>query len=197
MATELEKLVALNEAGMTSDEDKARLAELQGQAQAKLEPPAPAAKSAAAAKAPASTTVNFEDIVDIAKFNEGGEQYFMPSESGYWKSELVAVDKPSFGSNADKDLKIFNFVTNDTRLKAQGRAAVWCEMGKGAFQLKTILDGIGIPYTVEGSVVKYSITFPHACYADWSRDPKGKASGGVLLTGLRTVEAGASIEKAI
>lgn len=183
MATELERLEVLIKADIATPEDKKRYAELLAEA-----PPAPIAT------VPQTGAIDFEDEVDVVKFKEGGERYYMPSEEGFHKSKLVEVVKPSFG---EKDLKIFNFETDDPKLKSQGRGAIWVEMSKGAFSLKTILDGIGIPYTLEGSKVKYSISFPHPCYANWSMDPKGRASGNVLITGLRTLEAGAAVEKAI
>ena len=145
MATELEQKKALIDAGIATNEDKRAFIELGGRIEGDK---AILPSSGVAPQAPAAVAgaVDFEDEVDIGKFKEGGDQYYLPSEEGFWRSELAEIDKPSF---SDKDLKIFSFETNDSKLKIQGRGAVWVEMSKGAFTLKTILDGIGIPYTIE------------------------------------------------
>ena len=187
MATEIDRLKALVDAGVATDEDKARYAELSGAAEA------PALAPVAAAPAPASgEAVAFEDSVDEESFKRGGSQYFMPSQEGYWKSKLVEVLKPSF---TEKEQKWFIFETDDPKLKAQGRGVIAAEFTKGAFKLKDVLDGLGIAYKVENGIVKYGIKLPFGCYADWSRDPKGL--GEVRISGLRTLEAGATVEKAI
>ncbi len=87
------------------------------------------------------------------------------------------------------------FETDDPALKAQGRGVVSAEFTKGAFKLKDILDGLNIAHTVVNGVVKYSVVLPFGCYADWSRDIKGL--GEVRISGLRTLAAGATVEKAI
>ena len=185
MATEQERLKALIDAGVATDEDKTKYDELLK---------APVAEAVAPAPAPTAEgdAVGFEDHVDEESFKRGGSQYFIPSQEGFFKSKLVEVMKPTF---TEKEQKWFIFETDDPKLKAQGRGVISAEFTKGAFKLKDILDGLNIPYTVDKGTVKYSIKLPLGCYADWSRDPK--SLGEVRISGLRTLEAGATVEKAI
>lgn len=184
MATEQERLKALIDAGVATDEDKAKYDELsKAPAEAAAPAPAPVTESGA---------TDFEDSVDEESFKRGGSQYFMPSQEGFFKSKLVEVMKPTF---TEKEQKWFIFETDDPKLKAQGRGVISAEFTRGAFKLKDVLDGLNIAYTVVNGVVKYSLKLPLGCYADWSRDPKGL--GEVRISGLRTLEAGATVEKAI
>lgn len=191
MATELEKKKALIDAEIASDEDKRVFIELGGTiVDSKGILPVVSEESPAA---PAQTgTLDFEDGVDEEAFGRGGQQYFMPSEEGFFKSKLVDSFKPEY---VEKNQRWFVFETDDPKLKAQGRGVIQAELGRGAFKLKDVLDGLAIPYTVVKGIVKYSISFPVGCYADWSKDIK--ASGGVRISGLRTLEAGAAVERAI
>lgn len=190
MATEQERLKALIDAGVATEEDQARFTELSATpAEAEAPPPAPAAEAEPVA---AGEALSFEDGVDEEAFKRGGSQFYMPSEEGFFKSKLVESMKPTF---TEKEQRWFIFETNDPKLKAQGRGVISAEFTKGAFKLKDILDGLNIPYKVVSGVVKYSMKLPIDCYADWSRDAKGL--GEVRISGLRTLEAGAAVEKAI
>ncbi len=186
VATEEARLKALIDAGVATDEDTARYKELTG---GKAETPAPAATEEPAATGDA---LSFEDSVDEASFKRGGSQYFMPSEEGFFKSKLVETLKPDFTKSAQR---WFIYETDDPKLDSQGRGVICAELTKGSFKLKDILDGHNIPYKVVNGVVKYKLALPIGCYADWSRDAKGL--GEVRITGLRTLEAGATVEKAI
>ena len=130
--------------------------------------------------------------MDEDSFKRGGSQYFMPSQEGFFKSKLVDSMKPDF---TQKEQRWFVFETDDPQLKIQGRGVIAAEFTKGSFKLKDVLDGLGIAYTVVNGVVKYKLSLPLGCYADWSRDVKGM--GEVRISGLRTLEAGAAVEKAI
>ena len=194
MATEQEKLQVLVDAGIAGDDDIKRLAELSnpvpavvGTTQTVASNPAPVTEPVAASEA-----ISFEDNVDEEAFKRGGSQFFMPSGEGFYKSKLVEITKPTF---TDKEQKWFIFETDDPGLKSQGRGVIAAEFTKGAFKLKDILDGLNIPYTQVGGTVKYKVALPFGCYADWSRDSKGL--GDVRISGLRTLEAGAAVEKAI
>lgn len=190
MATEIERLKALIDAGVATEEDKTRYAELQATPVAEAPAPAPAPVPAPAVAE--GEAVAFEDAVDEEAFKRGGSQFFMPSQEGFFKSKLVEAMKPTF---TQKEQKWFIFETDDPKLQAQGRGVISAEFTKGAFKLKDILDGLSIPYEVIGGVVKYAIKLPLGCYADWSRDAKGL--GEVRISGLRTLEAGSAVEKAI
>ncbi len=190
MATEQEKLQVLVDAGIAGDDDIKRLAILSNPAAA--EATATVASTSAPEPEAAGGAIDFEDNVDEEAFKRGGSQFFMPSGEGFFKSKLVEIMKPTF---TDKEQKWFIFETDDPQLKAQGRGVIAAEFTKGAFKLKDILDGLNIPYTQTGGTVKYKIALPFACYADWSRDSKGL--GEVRISGLRTLEAGAAVEKAI
>ncbi len=194
MATEQEKLQVLVDAGIAGDDDIKRLAILSNPAAAEAtettaSTPAPVAEAEPVA---AGEAIDFEDNVDEDAFKRGGSQFNMPSGEGFYKSKLVEIMKPTF---TEKEQKWFIFVTDDPQLKVQGRGVISAEFTKGAFKLKDILDGLNIPYTQTGGTVKYKIALPYACYADWSRDSKGL--GEVRISGLRTLEAGAAVEKAI
>lgn len=182
MATELERLEALIKADVATEEDKKRYAELTAGAEA---PPTPA-------PAVATETVSYADAVDLDAFKRGGQQYYMPSEEGFWKSKLVETFKPEY---TEKEQRWFVLKTDDPKLKAQGRGVIQAEFGKGAFKEKDVLDGLAIPYQIVGSEIHWKAKFPISCYADWSKD--SKATGGVRISGLRTLEAGAAVEKAI
>ena len=188
MATEQERLKALIDAGVATEEDKARLSKLE------TEPVAAPAPAAAVAPVPVAdgAPLDYEDSVDEDSFKRGGSQYFMPSQEGFFKSKLVDSMKPSFTT---KEQRWFVFETDDPQLKAQGRGVIAAEFTKGSFKLKDVLDGLAIPYTVVNGVVKYKLNLPLGCYADWSRDSNGL--GEVRISGLRTLEAGATVEKAI
>jgi len=195
MATEQERLKAIIDAGVATDADKEAFTKAGGTIVEGVATLGPAsAEVAAPAPAPAaeSGATDFEDHVDEESFKRGGSQFFMPSQEGFFKSKLVESMKPTF---TEKEQRWFIFETDDPKLKAQGRGVIAAEFTKGAFKEKDVLDGLNIAHTAVNGVVKYSIKFPLGCYADWSRDPKGL--GEVRISGLRTLDAGAAVEKAI
>ena len=183
MATEKERLSKLVAAGVATDSDKTKLRELiekedEGPVSTATEPIAEALVAKASGKEKEYTLEG-----DIDAFKRGGSQFFPPNKDGFHKSALVEVIKPEF---TEKDQYWFIFETTD---KDKGRGMISAETSKGFFKAKDVLDGIGIPYSIDEDrgQVKFKAALPYPCWADWGRDSKG--AGGVKKSSLKPANA--------
>lgn len=180
MVNEKDRLQALVNAGVATDEDKARLRELLGKEE---EVPV------AAAPVTSGEGIPWEADVDVDAFKRGGSQYYCPKEEGLQKTKLVDILRPDF---TEKEQLWFIFET----ARGDGRGVVSAELTKGAFKLKDVLDGLAIKYTLDERTGKVKFNpgkLPLDCWADWGKDAKGL--GGVKISGLKP--ASANIEQAM
>ena len=183
MANEQERLQALVNAGVATDADKARLRKLIEEGEITEAEAVPKPEPAPTKGKKASEPIQWRIPVDAQAFKKGGQQYYPPKKDGFHKSAIIDIVRPDF---TEKEQVWFVFATTDDDA---GRGAVVCELGRGSFKVKDVLDGVGIPYTLneETEEVDFSIAHPFACWADWQRDPKGL--GGVKIGSLKPADA--------
>lgn len=160
MATLIEiqnKIKALENSDLTDSEIYRQLkAE-----EAKMGSPAAKAPAKAVAKAPAKAIITEELVIlDVAvdqdSFEQGGQQFGAPAKPDVYAGVFDGIVKPT-----TKENQIWLvFKTDDERVLAQKKQQVKSiitvtPMGKGAFKLKDILDGLQIAYdnSVSGKVL--------------------------------------------
>lgn len=195
MATEKDRLQAYMIGGLATDADKARLREL-----IEAELSGGAVSEASATPVPIATpTVSSpveegEKIVitlsNVKKFKEGAE--YSITKEGLFKSRLVYYFEP----NTDKPQMWFVFESDDAKVKPANRGVFVGEYGAGSGILRTLLDSLHIPFTLDETTDNVSIEMPKlplACWAEWSKD--SKAIGGVKISGLKPGDA--KIEQAL
>jgi len=176
MATEVERLTALKNAGAAEDADLKRLAELE-------------------VKGQNNSDDGFETLGIITnpdKFNASGE--YKINKEGFFKSKLTSIQLPA----TEKPQSWFIFETDDAKAGKGNRGVYVGEFGAGSGILRTLLDALEIPYKLndETGKLKYKKpVMPMACYADWSKDTK--SIGGVRISGLKTEAVGKEIKPAI
>lgn len=184
MENRLTRLEALEKIGFATAEERKELAEIRAAIAGKgVTPTIDTGTSATQSKDVAidveDKSLTYSDTVNLEAFMRGGQQFYMPSKEGTWKSRLVDIQL-----KLEKNQRWFVFETCDPDLKKQGRGVVVVDLGDGAFKLKDIIDGLHITYKVDEKMgsVDYTIAMPLMCFAEWIKD--GKALGQARIGNL-------------
>jgi hypothetical protein len=170
MATQeelVQRIQALEAAGLPAEDEKAELKKLLGKS--------PEASTETRVATPADSNVVLFDIeVDLDAFNEGGQQFGAPEEPGIYQGTFEGIITPT----TKEDQLWFVFQTADPRLERQVRSAlIISPSGKGAFKLKDVLENLEIPYTVKGRQVSGAIPKGLPCQLEYQEvTASGKTS---------------------
>ncbi len=181
MATELERLTALKSAGVASEADLKRLAEL--------------------GKVPA--TSGDEQWEVLASVDTEAEETYRTSgeytlaKAGFMKSVIVATKEPQ-----TKTTQKWLILESADSFKGKGgiekknRGIVILTFSGGIGISHQALDALEIPNKVENGKMSWiPPKLPMVCYAEWANDPK--AIGEVRISGLKTEAAGAAIKQTL
>jgi hypothetical protein len=182
LATEIERLTALKNAGVASEADLKRLAELAG-----------------------STATATEDdgmeqlgtVTDTDRFNSAGEYALV--KAGFMKSAIVSIQEPQTKTSQRwlivESLDAFKTKSGSMR-KNRGVIVLTFDAGVGI--TRGVLEGLDIPFRLEEAtgILKWKKpALPYAFYGDWQSD--SKAIGQVKITGLKTEAIGAEIKPTV
>jgi len=179
-----DKIKALEDAGLDATDEIAELAKLPAGKPAKV-----VAKVSGATEA-----VEFDIEVDVDSFESGGQAFGAPIEPGIYQGVFQDIITPT----TKPEQRWFIFKTDDPRVEKQlGRqvrsALIVSPLGGGAFKLGDILDGLNLPYTLDGNHVKGSIPKGLACSLEYQeRTLEGKTQNR-----LQNVYAAGTVETAI
>jgi hypothetical protein len=181
LATEIERLTAVKNAGLASEADLKRLAELLG----------------GVTSEPADDGMEVLGMVtDIDRFNSAGEYGLI--KSGFMKSAIVSIQEPQ-----TKTIQKWLIVESEEAFKMKSgamrknRGVIVLTFDAGVGITRGILEGLEIPFKLDdnGNLRWRKPALPYMFYGEWQTDVK--SIGQVKVSGLKTEALGKDIKPAI